>query len=105
MDFSKMLKQAQEIQQKMLEAKDGLKNVIAEGVAGGGAVKVQMNGNFEVVKIDISEEILKEDKGVLEDLIVAATNNAKKEVESKTQEEMSKITGGLKMPPGFKFPM
>jgi DNA-binding YbaB/EbfC family protein len=64
-----------------------------------------MNGNFEVVKIDISEEILKEDKGVLEDLIVAATNNAKKEVESKTQEEMSKITGGLKMPPGFKFPM
>ena len=89
----------------MLEAKDGLKNVIAEGVAGGGAVKVQMNGNFEVVKIDISEEILKEDKGVLEDLIVAATNNAKKEVESKTQEEMSKITGGLKMPPGFKFPM
>ena len=105
MDFSKMLKQAQEMQQKMMEAKDGLKNVIAEGVSGGGAIKVQMNGHFEVIKIDISDEILKEEKGVLEDLIVAATNNAKKEVECKTQEEMSKLTGGFKMPPGFKFPM
>ncbi len=105
MDFSKMLKQAQEMQQKMMEAKDGLKNVIAEGVSGGGAVKVQMNGHFEVVKIDISDEILKEEKGVLEDLIIAATNNAKKAVEAKTQEEMSKITGGLKLPTDFKFPM
>ena len=105
MDFSKMLKQAQEMQQKMMEAKDGLKNVIAEGVSGGGAVKVQMNGHFEVVKIDISDEILKEEKGVLEDLIIAAMNNAKKAVEAKTQEEMSKITGGLKLPTDFKFPM
>ena len=100
-----MLKQAQEMQQKMMEAKDGLKNVIAEGISGGGAIKVQMNGHFEVIKIDISDEVLKEEKGVLEDLIVAATNNAKKEVEAKTQEEMSKLTGGFKMPPGFKFPM
>ena len=100
-----MLKQAQEMQQKMMEAKDGLKNVIAEGVSGGGAIKVQMNGHFEVIKIDISDEILREEKGVLEDLIVAATNNAKKEVEGKTQEEMSELTGGFKMPPGFKFPM
>ena len=105
MDFTKMLKQAQEMQQKMMEAKDGLKNLIAEGGSGGDAVKVQMNGHFEVIKIDISDEILKEDKAVIEDLIVAATNNAKKEVEGKTQEEMSKITGGIKMPPGFKFPM
>ena len=100
-----MLKQAQEMQQKMMEAKDGLKNVIAEGVSGGGAIKVQMNGHFEVIKIDISDEILKEEKGVLEDLIIAATNNAKKAVEAKTQEEMSKITGGLKLPTDFKFPM
>ena len=105
MDFNKMLKHAQEMQQKMMEAKDGLKNVIAEGVSGGGAVKIQMNGNFEAIKIDISDETLKEDKAVIEDLIIAAINNAKKAVEGKTQEEMSKITGGLKMPPGFKFPM
>ncbi len=105
MDFSKMLKQAQEMQQKMVEAKDGLKNIIAEGVAGGGAVKVEMNGNLEVIKIDISDEILKEQKTVIEDLILAATNSAKKAVEVKTQEEMSKITGGIQLPPGFKFPM
>tara|TARA_B100001287_G_scaffold251859_1_gene233387 strand:+ start:262 stop:579 length:318 start_codon:yes stop_codon:yes gene_type:complete len=105
MDFSKMLKQAQEMQQKMVEAKDGLKNIIAEGVAGGGAVKVEMNGNLEVIKIDICDEILKEQKTVIEDLIVAATNSAKKAVEVKTQEEMSKITGGIQLPPGFKFPM
>ncbi|MAK12886.1 MAG: 30S ribosomal protein S21 [Candidatus Pelagibacter sp.] len=105
MDFSKMLKQAQEMQQKMMEAKNELKNIVAEGASGGGTVKIQMNGHFEVVKVNISEEILKEDKGVIEDLIIAATNNAKKEVEGKTQDEMSKITGGIKMPPGFKFPM
>tara|TARA_B100000963_G_C22558030_1_gene639946 strand:- start:86 stop:403 length:318 start_codon:yes stop_codon:yes gene_type:complete len=105
MDFSKMLKQAQEMQQKMIEAKDGLKNVIAEGTSGGGAVKVSMNGNFEVIKIDISDEILKEDKSMIEDLVVAAVNNAKKTTEGKNQEEMSKITGGIKLPPGFKFPM
>ena len=105
MDFSKMLKQAQEMQQKMMEAKDNLKNITADGVAGGGAVKAQVNGHFEVIKIDMSNDIMEEDKGVIEDLIVAAVNNAKKEVESKTQEEMSKLTGGIKMPPGFKFPM
>jgi DNA-binding YbaB/EbfC family protein len=105
MDFSKMLKQAQEMQQKMMEAKDNLKNITADGVAGGGAVKAQVNGHFELIKIDMSDDIMKENKGVIEDLIVAAVNNAKKEVESKTQEEMSKLTGGIKMPPGFKFPM
>ena len=105
MDFSKMLKQAQEMQQKMMEAKDSLKNVTVEGVSGGGAVKVEMNGHFEVVSVNINPETLKEEKVVIEDLIVAATNDAKKAIESKTQEEMSKLTGGIKLPPGFKFPL
>ena len=105
MDFSKMLKQAQEMQQKMMEAKDSLKNVTAEGVSGGGAVNVEMNGHFEVVSVNINPETLKEEKVVIEDLIVAATNDAKKAIESKTQEEMSKLTGGIKLPPGFKFPL
>ena len=100
-----MLKQAQEMQQQMMEAKNSLKNIVSEGMSGGGAVKISMNGHYDIVKVEISNEILKEEKGVLEDLIAAASNNAKKEVEIKTQEEMSKITGGLKMPPGFKFPM
>ena len=103
MDFTKMLKQAQEMQQKMMEAKDGLKNVIAEGVSGGDAVKVQMNGHFEVIKIDISDEILKEDKAVIEDLIVAAMHEAKKNADSLSEQEMKSVTGGMPMPPGLKF--
>jgi DNA-binding YbaB/EbfC family protein len=104
MDFSKMLKQAQEMQQKMMEAKESLKHVAAEGVAGGGAVKAVVNGHFEVVSLHIDTETMKEEKSVIEDLVVAAINTAKKEVENKTQEEMSKLTGGFKLPPGFKFP-
>lgn len=99
-----MLQQAQEMQKKMTAAKDSMKNITAEAEAGGGAVKVVMNGNHEVVSLTIDPEILKEEKSIIEDLIVAATNNAKKSIKSKIQEEMSKLTGGIKLPDGFKFP-
>jgi DNA-binding YbaB/EbfC family protein len=104
MDFSKMLEQAQEMQKKMAEAKESLKNISVEGESGGGGVKVILNGNGEMISIQIDPKILAEEKSVIEDLIVAATNNAKKNVESKTQEEMSKLTGGLQLPAGFKLP-
>jgi len=104
MDFGGMLKKAQEMQQKMSEVKASLKNIQAEGVANNGAVKVIMNGDHEMIKIDIDPKLKKEEKEVLEDLIVIATNNAKKVIEVKSSEEMSKITGGLKLPPGFKLP-
>ena len=99
-----MLKKAQEMQQKMSEVKASLKNIQAEGVASNGAVKVIMNGDHEMIKIDIDPKLMTEEKEVLEDLIVIATNNAKKVIEVKSSEEMSKITGGLKLPPGFKLP-
>jgi DNA-binding YbaB/EbfC family protein len=92
------------MQQKMAEVKASLKNIQAEGVASNGAVKVIMNGDHEMIKIDIDPKLMTEEKEVLEDLIVIATNNAKKEIEVKSSEEMSKITGGLKLPPGFKLP-
>ena len=104
MDFSKMLEQAQEMQKKMADAKESLKNISVEGESGGGGIKVILNGNGEMISIQIDPKILAEEKSVIEDLIVAATNNAKKNVESKTQEEMSKLTGGLQLPTGFKFP-
>jgi DNA-binding YbaB/EbfC family protein len=104
MDFSKMLEQAQEMQKKMTDAKESLKNISVEGESGGGGVKVILNGNGEMISIQIDPKILAEEKSVIEDLIVAATNNAKKNVESKTQEEMSKLTGGLQLPTGFKLP-
>ena len=104
MDFSKMLEQAQEMQKKMADAKESLKNISVEGESGGGGIKVILNGNGEIISIQIDPKILAEEKSVIEDLIVAATNNAKKNVESKTQEEMSKLTGGLQLPAGFKLP-
>jgi len=104
MDFSNMLKQAQEMQKKMLEAKENLKNIQVEGISGAGAVKVILNGQNEMVKIEIDPKLMTEEKEILEDLIVAATNSAKKEAETKAAEEMSKITGGLKLPAGFKLP-
>lgn len=104
MDFSKMLEQAQEMQKKMADAKESLKNISIEGESGGGGIKVILNGNGEMISIQIDPKILAEEKSVIEDLIVAATNNAKKNVESKTQEEMSKLTGGLQLPTGFKLP-
>lgn len=104
MDFGGMLKKAQEMQQKMMEAKASLKNIQAEGIANNGAVKVILNGNHEMIKIDIDPKLMMEEKEVLEDLIIIATNNAKKEIEVKSSEEMSKITGGLKLPSGFKLP-
>ena len=104
MDSNKMLKQAQEMQEKVQEMKDKLKNVKADGTSGGGLVIATMNGSNELVSIKIDDKVFKEEKGVLEDLIVAAINNAKKAVESKTQEEMSKLTGDLKLPPGIKLP-
>ena len=104
MDFSKMLEQAQEMQKKMADAKESLKNISVEGESGGGGVKVILNGNGEMISIQIDPKILAEEKSVIEDLIVAATNNAKKNVELKTQEEMSKLTGGLQLPTGFKLP-
>ena len=104
MDFIKMLEQAQEMQKKMADAKESLKNISVEGESGGGGIKVILNGNGEMISIQIDPKILAEEKSVIEDLIVAATNNAKKNVESKTQEEMSKLTGGLQLPAGFKLP-
>ena len=86
MDFGGMIKKAQEMQQKMMEVKASLKNIQAEGMASNGAVKVVLNGNNEMVKIDIDPKLMTEDKEVLEDLIVVATNNAKKEIEKLSQQ-------------------
>ena len=85
MDFGGMIKKAQEMQQKMMEVKASLKNIQAEGIASNGAVKVILNGNNEMIKIDIDPKLMTEDKEVLEDLIVVATNNAKKVTRTRTK--------------------
>ena len=102
-DFSKILDKAKELEAKMKESQDKIKNIKVEGVSGTNSVKVFLDGEGEMQKIEISDEILKEKKSIIEDLIVAAHNNAKTKLKSKTSEEISKATGGLGIP-GFKWP-
>ena len=103
-DFSKILDKAKELESKMKESQEKIKNIKAEGVSGSNSVKVTLNGEGEMIKIEISPEIIGEDKSVIEDLIVAAHNNAKDKLKSKTSEEISKVTGGFGIP-GFKWPL
>lgn len=103
-DFNKILNKAKELETKMKESQDNIKKIRAEGVSGTNSIKVILDGNGELHKIEISDEILKEDKSIIEDLIVAAHNNAKSQLKTKTTEEISKVTGGFGIP-GFKWPL
>ena len=103
-DFTKILDKAKELEAKMKESQEKIKNIRVEGVSGINSVKVTLDGEGEMQKIEISDEILKEEKSIVEDLIVAAHNNAKVKLKSKTTEEISKATGGLGIP-GFKWPL
>ena len=103
-DFSKILDKAKELEKKMKESQENIKKIRAEGVSGSNSVKVILDGDGEMHKIEISDSLLKEEKLVIEDLIVAAHNNAKAQLKNKTKEEISKATGGLGIP-GFKWPL
>tara|TARA_B100000795_G_scaffold260116_1_gene235665 strand:- start:768 stop:1085 length:318 start_codon:yes stop_codon:yes gene_type:complete len=103
-DFKKIMDKAKEMQSKMRESQEKIKNIQAQGISGSNSVKVILNGENEMIKIDLSEEIMKENKIIIEDLIVAAHNNAKEKLKSKTTEEISKATGGFDIP-GFKWPL
>ena len=103
-DFSDLITQAKKMQEKMKETQEALKKIEVEGMSGGNTVKVIMNGEGDLKKITIDNALLKEEKEILEDLIVAAHNDAKSKLKKKTSEEISKVTGGMNLPPGFKFP-
>ena len=103
-DFSKILDKAKELEAKMKESQENIKKIRVEGVSGSNSVKIILDGDGEMQKIEISDDILKEDKSIIEDLIVAAHNNAKLQLKSKTSEEISKATGGFGIP-GFKWPL
>ena len=102
-DFNKILDKAKELEAKMKESQENIKKIRAEGVSGTNSVKVILDGEGEMQNIEISDDILKEEKSIVEDLIVAAHNNAKSQLKTKTKEEISKATGGLGIP-GFKWP-
>jgi DNA-binding YbaB/EbfC family protein len=98
-NFGKLMKQAQEMQQKMAQIQEELAQKEVEAASGGGMVRVKMNGQQELISIVIDEEVFKDgDKEMLEDLVVAAVNEARRQALDMAKEEMSKLTGGLPMP-------
>tara|TARA_B100000767_G_scaffold226277_1_gene215874 strand:- start:213 stop:530 length:318 start_codon:yes stop_codon:yes gene_type:complete len=103
-DFTKILSKAKELETKMKESQEKIRSIQAEGSSGSNSVKITLNGDNEMTKIYLSDEVMKEQKGIVEDLIVAAHNNAKSELKSKTSEEISKSTSGFGIP-GFKWPL
>ena len=103
-DFSKIIDKAKELEAKRKESQENIKKIRVEGTSGSNSVKVVLDGEGEMQNIEISDSILKEDKSILEDLIVAAHNDAKTKLKTKTSEEISKATGGFGIP-GFKWPL
>ena len=103
-DFNKILDKAKELESKMKESQENIKKIRAEGVSGSNSIKIVLDGEGEMQKIEISDETLKEKKSIVEDLIVAAHNNAKAQLKLKTTEEISKATGDLGIH-GFKWPL
>ncbi len=103
-NFSEMLSKAKAMQEKMQEAQDQIKKIQVEGEAGGNLVKVVLTGDYEIKSIKISEQAKKESQDLINDLIIAAYNNAKENLKKKSAEELSKATGGLNLPLDFKLP-
>ena len=103
-DFSKIINKAKELETKMKESQEKIKNIEVQGISGANSVKVTLNGDGEMIRLEISPETIKEEKSIIEDLIVAAHNNAKTQLKTKTSEEISKATGDFGIP-GYKWPI
>ena len=103
-NFSDMLSKAKDMQKKMKEVQDQIKKIEVDGISGGSLVKVVLSGDYELKSIEISDAAKKETQDIINDLIIAAFNNAKENLKKKSAEELSKITGGLNLPLDFKLP-
>ena len=104
-NLSQLIKQAQEMQDKMATIQESLAGVEVEGMAGAGLVKVSLDGKGKIRSLNIDVSLVNaEEIGILEDLIVAAHNDAKTKMDARIQEETQKLMGGLSLPPGIKFP-
>jgi nucleoid-associated protein EbfC len=103
-NINNLMKQAQAMQANMQKAQAEIANIEVVGEAGGGMVKITMNGRHEVKRVQIEPAVAGEDRDMLEDLIAAAANDAVHKVEARVQEKMSSLTAGLALPPGLKLP-
>tara|TARA_B100001029_G_C15061443_1_gene458871 strand:- start:2677 stop:2997 length:321 start_codon:yes stop_codon:yes gene_type:complete len=103
-NFTDILSKAKQMQEKMKEVQDSLKNIEVEGVSGGNLVKVTLKGNYEMKSIFVDENAKKEKFEVINDLIIAAYNDAKDKLKKKTSEEIAKATGMPNLPFDMKMP-
>ena len=103
-NFSDMLSKAKVMQEKMKEAQDQIKKIEVEGLSGGELVKIILSGDYEIKSITISDSAKNESQDIINDLIIAAYNNAKENLKKKSADELSKVTGGLNLPMDFKLP-
>ncbi len=99
-----LMKKAQEMQANMEKMQADLGNAEVHGESGAGLVKITMTGRHDVKRVEIDSSLMSEDKEMLEDLLAAAVNDAVRKVERNSREQMSKLTAGMQMPPGFKMP-
>jgi DNA-binding YbaB/EbfC family protein len=99
-----MMKQAQKMQEQLQKQQEEIANAEVTGESGAGMVKVLMNGRHDVKKVEIEDELLSEEKEILEDLLAAAVNDAVRKIEEKNKSTMSGLAEGMGMPPGFKMP-
>jgi DNA-binding YbaB/EbfC family protein len=99
-----MMKQAQKMQEDMQKAQQEIANMEVEGQAGGGMVKVLMNGRHELRRVNIDESLMQDDKEMIEDLLAAAVNDAVRKIEQESSAKMSGLTSGLNLPGGMKLP-
>ena len=99
-----LMKQAQQMQEKVQDIQAQLANAEVTGESGAGMVKVVMTGRHDVKRVQIDPSLLTEDKEILEDLLAAAVNDAVRRVENNQKDKMSALTGGMSLPPGFKLP-
>ena len=102
--IGQLMKQAQQMQEKMQKAQEEHQNIIVHGESGGGMVKISITCKNEIKKIDIDDSLFSEERDMLEDLLIAAFNDAIRKADKKTQESMSGMTSGLNLPPGMKLP-
>ncbi|MFB0980900.1 MAG: YbaB/EbfC family nucleoid-associated protein [Alteromonadaceae bacterium] len=99
-----LMKQAQQMQEKMAKAQEQLAKMEVVGESGAGMVKVTMTGGHSVRRVEIDDSLMEDDKDMLEDLISAAFNDAVRRVEEQNKEKMGALTGGMQLPPGMKMP-
>ena len=99
-----IMKQAQQMQERMQKTQEELANLEVVGESGAGMVKVTMTCNHNVRRVEIDESLMEDDKDMVEDLVAAAFNDAVRRVQETSKEKMGDVTGGMPLPPGFKMP-